>query len=71
MGSAPAILALALSAAPTAQAVPPTAEQVEFFEKSVRPVLVANCHGCHSATASKIRGGLRVDSLQGLLAGGD
>jgi mono/diheme cytochrome c family protein len=71
MGSAPAILALALSAAPAAQAVPPTADQVEFFEKSVRPVLVANCHGCHSATASKIRGGLRVDSLQGLLAGGD
>ena len=70
MGTVPAILVLAAAAASTGMA-PPSAEGIEFFEKSVRPVLVANCSGCHSATASKVRGGLRVDSLESLLAGGD
>jgi len=49
---------------------PPTDAEVEFFERSVRPVLVNNCFRCHSA-AEKQRGGLRVDSRQHLLTGGD
>ena len=70
MGPVLPILALAALAGPIG-ATPPSAEQIEFFEKSVRPVLVAHCSGCHSATASKVRGGLKVDSLQALLAGGE
>jgi hypothetical protein len=41
-----------------------------FFEKKVRPVLVARCYECHGSGA-KVRGGLRVDSREALLRGGD
>jgi hypothetical protein len=43
--------------------------RVEYFEKKVRPLLVANCYTCHSAETNS-RGGLRVDDRNGLLAGG-
>ena len=39
----------------------------DFFESKVRPVLAANCYGCHSNSAM---GGLRVDSAEGLAKGG-
>lgn len=42
-----------------------------FFEKEVRPVLVENCYECHSAGAERLKGNLRLDSLQGILEGGD
>ena len=32
----------------------PTPEQIAFFEKNIRPVLVKECYSCHSATAEKI-----------------
>src|SRR6186713_3204037 len=51
-------------------AVEPTAAQLEFFEKKVRPILVNNCYQCHSAD-TKPAGGLRVDDFNGLLSGGD
>ena len=47
----------------------PDAAAIRFFESQVRPVLVARCVGCHGP--DKQRGGLRVDSLAALLAGGD
>ena len=47
------------------------AETLEFFESKVRPVLVKHCYGCHSAGAEELRAGLRLDSRQGLLTGGD
>ena len=43
----------------------------EFFEKRIRPVLVEHCYECHSATSSKLKGGLRLDSKKGLLQGGE
>ena len=43
---------------------------VEFFEKSVRPVLVARCYECHSAE-KKIKGGLALDTRDATLKGGD
>jgi hypothetical protein len=46
------------------------AEDLEFFEKKVRPLLVENCYQCHSAE-EKIRGGLRLDHRDGWLHGGD
>ncbi len=47
---------------------------LEFFEKRIRPVLVEHCYECHSADAQakkKLRGGLYLDSKEGLLTGGD
>ncbi len=49
----------------------PSAAQLAFFESKIRPVLVEHCYECHSATAKQIRGGLVVDSREGLLKGGD
>jgi cytochrome c553 len=40
-----------------------------FFESKIRPVLAANCVKCHGA--KKQRGGLRIDSREGLLRGGE
>jgi hypothetical protein len=54
-----------------ASAAEPTKAQAEFFESKVRPVLVEYCYHCHSVEAKKDKGGLVVDSLQGLLDGGD
>ena len=49
----------------------PDREAADFFEKKVRPMLAARCHTCHSAAANKSSGGLRLDSRQALLKGGD
>jgi Protein of unknown function (DUF1549)/Protein of unknown function (DUF1553)/Planctomycete cytochrome C len=48
-----------------------TPEQEQFFEAKIRPVLVAQCGKCHASTAEKLRGGLRLDSRDGLRLGGD
>src|SRR5207244_250573 len=42
-----------------------------FFEARIRPLLTDRCHKCHSAAADKIKGGLRLDSRQAILKGGD
>ena len=34
----------------------PTAEQLDFFEKKIRPVLVEHCYGCHSACVATASG---------------
>src|SRR5437588_194704 len=56
---------------PTAASAAPTAPQLEFFEKRVRPLLADQCYKCHSTAASKTKGGLSVDSRDALLKGGD
>ena len=57
------------AASPTTKPFTPT--QLEFFEKNIRPVLVNSCYRCHSAQSAKLKGGLLVDSRDGLLKGGD
>lgn len=47
------------------------AEQSEFFEKKIRPVLAEKCYGCHNSKMKTPLGGLRVDSRDGFLRGGD
>ena len=42
----------------------------DFFEKKIRPVLVANCYQCHSASAKELQGELRLDTKEGLRKGG-
>jgi mono/diheme cytochrome c family protein len=44
---------------------------IDFFEKKVRPVLVESCASCHSSSAKKIKGGLLLDTPEGILKGGD
>src|SRR4051794_22411393 len=60
-----------LLGAPPAPAAGPELAGVEFFEKRIRPVLVEYCYKCHSGQAKSVKGGLRLDSRDGLLKGGD
>ena len=48
-----------------------TQEQLNFFEKSIRPVLASKCYNCHSARAAKLQGGLQLDTRSGVMRGGD
>jgi hypothetical protein len=51
-------------------AIPAASEAEErFFEQSVRPLLVERCSRCHGD--QKQESGLRVDSRESLIAGGD
>ena len=63
--------AAVLAAAQEPPVQPPTAEQAEFFETSIRPLLAENCYACHSASVATPFGGLRLDSREAMLAGGD
>ena len=49
----------------------PTTEQIQFFERKIRPLLVQNCYECHSATSKKVGGSLLLDSRAGIIKGGD
>ena len=49
----------------------PSAGDLEFFEREVRPVLAEHCYECHSAEAKKLKGGLYLDSRAGVMEGGD
>jgi mono/diheme cytochrome c family protein len=48
-----------------------TDEQIKFFESQVRPLLVEHCFECHSSKAKTVKGGLKLDSREGALKGGD
>src|SRR5262245_45433425 len=50
---------------------PATQEQVAFFEKSIRPVLVKECYECHAADSEQIKGGLLLDTRAALREGGN
>lgn len=43
---------------------------LQFFESKIRPILIENCYQCHSREADKVRGGLLLDSREGVLHGG-
>jgi hypothetical protein len=47
------------------------AEDTAFFENKIRPVLVEHCYSCHSPEAKKIKGGLLLDTREGIRRGGD
>ena len=72
----PVLVALLSAAAPALRAetdshagIPP--DQLAFFEKNIRPVLVESCYKCHSAQSEKVKGGLTVDTKHGLALGGE
>ncbi|MBK9166282.1 MAG: PSD1 domain-containing protein [Bryobacterales bacterium] len=58
-------LALALCVLPAFAQSP---DQIEFFEKHVRPVLARNCQGCHNAKVKSAE--LDMSSAAGFAAGG-
>jgi hypothetical protein len=53
----------------TGRAAP--AVDTAFFEQRIRPVLAEHCYECHSARASRIKGGLLLDTRDASLKGGD
>jgi hypothetical protein len=59
------LLALGLPAG----AAPADRPAVEHFERQVRPLLHETCAKCHGP--EKHKGGLRLDSAEGLAKGGD
>ncbi|WP_339727290.1 PSD1 and planctomycete cytochrome C domain-containing protein [uncultured Gimesia sp.] len=46
-------------------------EQLEFFEKSIRPLLAEHCYKCHSGQSKRLEGGLRLDARSLIFKGGD
>ncbi len=46
------------------------AAETDFFETKIRPILVERCYECHSAD-KKQKGGLLLDTREGVLKGGD
>lgn len=44
---------------------------LHFFEKEIRPVLVEHCYECHSAQSKIVKGGLLLDTRDGIRKGGD
>ena len=48
-----------------------SAEQLEFFEEKIRPLLSQHCYKCHSQRTKEPKGGLKLDRRAHLLTGGD
>jgi Protein of unknown function (DUF1553)/Protein of unknown function (DUF1549)/Planctomycete cytochrome C len=63
------VIACATATLAVAGEAPKNDARREFFEAKVRPVLAVHCYNCHGA--AKQQGGLRVDSRDGLLKGGE
>jgi hypothetical protein len=59
------------AAARAQDAKEPTAEQVEFFEKKIRPVLIEKCYSCHSHQAKKLKGEYYLDARDTMIKGGE
>ncbi len=63
----PTFLVLILSYVSVSANAADTAQQEQFFERQIRPVLVERCFECHSG--KKQEGGLRLDSREFLVEG--
>lgn len=58
----------ASQAPPQASTAQAEQQAITFFETRIRPLLAANCQACHGESAMA---GLRVDSREGLMRGGE
>ena len=47
------------------------ADDTELFNTKIKPILQQKCFACHSHESKKNKGGLILDSLAGMLEGGD
>jgi len=63
-------LSLVLFGVLTVSASEPDRASSDFFETKVRPVLVEHCYACHSSQARKLKGGLLLDTIEGMRKGG-
>ncbi len=60
-----------LLGSPLARGAEPPKAELDFFEKKIRPVLVKHCYECHSADSKEVKGGLILDTREGLRKGGE
>lgn len=67
----PLWLVVSMAAPSSADESTPSTQQLEFFEKEVRPLLVKHCYECHSADSKRVEGGLFLDSRAAHMKGGD
>ena len=67
----PALWAALQSESETRAAEELTAEQMDFFESKIRPILVEHCYECHSGDTHIPKGALRLDLRDTILSGGD
>ena len=65
----PLSILLAMPSLAVAAGISP--DQLTFFEKNIRPVLVEQCYKCHSAKSEKIKGKFTLDTRQGMVMGGE
>ncbi len=63
--------AIATHLASAAEGETPSPQQLEFFEKEVRPLLSKHCYECHSVDSKRVEAKLWLDSRDGHLRGGD
>ena len=61
----PSVVKASVSSAPHGQG---TMSDADFFENNIRPILANNCYSCHGDATS---GGLKLDSREALLKGGN
>ncbi len=69
--STPQIIAILLATRLVALGDSGPADDVAFFEKRIRPVLIRYCYECHSAASTEVKGGLRLDSRDLIRTGGE
>ena len=55
----------------TSKTPTPSVDGMAFFESKIRPVLVKQCFGCHATGVEEVKGGLFLDTKQGMRRGGD
>lgn len=48
-----------------------TKQETQYFESRIRPILANKCYSCHSVESGESEGGLRLDSREALLRGGN
>ena len=56
------------SQSPAAPSMQPSAQAIEFFESNIRPLLIESCFDCHTDDE---KGGLRLDSRERMVKGGE
>ncbi len=70
-GAASILPILTLLTSSASHAAPVSDTKIAFFEKTIRPILINRCYECHSVESGKSKGGLRLDSRDAVLKGGD
>jgi hypothetical protein len=50
---------------------PASGGDTSFFEAKIRPVLIERCYRCHAVETGKAKGGLTLDTRDGVRKGGD